>query len=72
MRTIDKDVPRTDRELPMFSGNDSTHLVELRDALLTYAFFNPDVGYAQGMNDIMARFLVVMKKESEAYWMFVR
>ena len=31
-----------------------------------------EVGYAQGMNDIMARFLYVMDSEVEAYWMFVK
>ena len=30
-----------------------------------------EVGYAQGMNDIMSRFLFVMDTEAEAYWMFV-
>ena len=29
-----------------------------------------DVGYAQGMNDIMSRFFVVMDSEADAYWMF--
>ena len=33
-------------------------------------FLISDVGYAQGMNDIMSRFLVVMGSESDAYWMF--
>ena len=33
--------------------------------------FHLDVGYAQGMNDIMSRFLIVMDTEAEAYWMFV-
>jgi len=71
IRVIDKDVPRTDRELQQFKGDDNPGLLKLRDALLTYSFFHPDVGYAQGMNDIMSRFLVVMDSEAEAYWMFV-
>lgn len=72
VRVIDKDVPRTDREIDMFQGNSDPGLLRLRDALLTYAFFHPEVGYAQGMNDIMARFLYVMDDEAEAYWMFLR
>lgn len=71
IRVIDKDVPRTDRELPQFSGDDNPGLIKLRDSLLTYAFFHPEVGYAQGMNDIMSRFLIVMDTEAEAFWMFV-
>lgn len=30
-----------------------------------------DVGYAQGMNDILSRFLVVLNSEAEAYFCFV-
>ena len=29
-----------------------------------------DIGYAQGMNDILARFLVVTDSEVDSYWMF--
>eukprot|EP00795_Rhopilema_esculentum_P003645 gene3645-14886_t len=70
LRIIDKDVPRTDRDLAYFRGNENPNLLKLRDALITYAFFHPDVGYAQGMNDIMSRFFVVMDSEADAYWMF--
>ena len=31
-----------------------------------------DMGYAQGMNDLLARFLVVTDSEVDAYWMFER
>lgn len=70
LRIIDKDVPRTDRELEHFKGVENQNLLMLRDALITYAVFHPDVGYAQGMNDIMSRFFVVMESEADAYWMF--
>ena len=29
-----------------------------------------DVGYVQGMNDILSRFLIVLGSEAEAYWCF--
>ena len=29
-----------------------------------------ELGYAQGMNDILARFLVVTDSEVDSYWMF--
>lgn len=70
IRIIDKDVPRTDRELQHFSGVKNPNLRILRDILLTYASFNPKLGYTQGMNDIAARFLVVMDNEVEAFWCF--
>jgi len=31
-----------------------------------------DIGYAQGMNDLLARFLVVTNSEVDSYWMFAR
>ena len=33
---------------------------------------HPDMGYAQGMNDLLARFLVVTDSEVDAFWMFER
>lgn len=33
---------------------------------------NVDVGYAQGMNDLLARFLVVTDSEVDSYWMFAK
>lgn len=31
-----------------------------------------DIGYAQGMNDILARFLVITGSEVDSYWLFKR
>lgn len=37
-----------------------------------YGFISlSDVGYVQGMNDILSRFLIVLGSEAEAYWCFV-
>lgn len=36
--------------------------------LLYYVFI--DIGYCQGMNDILSRFLVVTDSEVDSYWMF--
>ena len=51
----------------------SNSVQDLNFPILKYVSitFILDVGYAQGMNDIMSRFLVVMDTETEAYWMFV-
>ncbi|XP_033725983.1 TBC1 domain family member 15-like isoform X1 [Pecten maximus] len=70
IRVIDKDVPRTDRDQEYFSGARNPHLTVLRDILVTFVAFHPGIGYAQGMNDILARFLVVFDSEVEAYWCF--
>ncbi|XP_021361496.1 TBC1 domain family member 16-like isoform X1 [Mizuhopecten yessoensis] len=70
IRVIDKDVPRTDRDQEYFRGARNPHLTVLRDILVTFSAFHPVIGYAQGMNDILARFLVVFDSEVEAYWCF--
>ena len=46
-----------------FRGNDNIHLQNLRDILITFAAFHPEVSYAQGMNDLLSRFLVVLDNE---------
>ncbi|KAK3093405.1 hypothetical protein FSP39_015181, partial [Pinctada imbricata] len=70
IRVIDKDVPRTDRDLDYFKGAMNPTLTVLRNILITFSAFNSDIGYAQGMNDILAQFLVVFDSEVEAYWCF--
>ncbi|XP_062503198.1 TBC1 domain family member 15-like isoform X3 [Corticium candelabrum] len=66
IKLIDKDVPRTDRDQPLFRSRQN--LKVLRDVLITYATFHPEVSYVQGMNDIAGRFLYVFKSEVETYW----
>ncbi|XP_038055377.1 TBC1 domain family member 15-like [Patiria miniata] len=70
IRIIDKDVPRTDRDHPKFKGPNNPNLPRLRNILITFAVFHPQVTYAQGMNDVLSRFFVVMDSEVESYWCF--
>uniref|UniRef100_A0AAZ3NRF6 Rab-GAP TBC domain-containing protein n=1 Tax=Oncorhynchus tshawytscha TaxID=74940 RepID=A0AAZ3NRF6_ONCTS len=70
IRIIDKDVPRTDRDLPYYLGEGLGNLLVLRDILITYAAFHPEVSYAQGMNDLCSRFLEVLDSEVDTYWSF--
>ncbi|KAG8372698.1 hypothetical protein BUALT_Bualt12G0093800 [Buddleja alternifolia] len=44
---IDKDVVRTDRSLSFYDGDDNPNVYLLRDILLTYSFYNFDLGYCQ-------------------------
>ncbi|KDO80163.1 hypothetical protein CISIN_1g005652mg [Citrus sinensis] len=44
---IDKDVVRTDRSVTFFDGDDNPNVHLLRDILLTYSFYNFDLGYCQ-------------------------
>lgn len=68
---IDKDVVRTDRSIAFFDGDDNPNVHLLRDILLTYSFYNFDLGYCQGMSDLLSPILFVMEDESESFWCFV-
>ncbi|XP_039014783.1 TBC1 domain family member 17-like isoform X2 [Hibiscus syriacus] len=68
---IEKDVVRTDRSLSFYDGDDNANVRLLRDILLTYSFYNFDLGYCQGMNDLLSPILFVMEDESESFWCFV-
>ncbi|XP_050212379.1 uncharacterized protein LOC126663409 [Mercurialis annua] len=68
---VDKDVVRTDRSHLFYDGDDNPNVNILRDILLTYSFYNFDLGYCQGMSDLLSPILFVMEDESEAFWCFV-
>lgn len=38
---------RTDRSFSFYDGDDNTNVNLLRDILLTYSFYNFDLGYCQ-------------------------
>ncbi|CAJ0566015.1 unnamed protein product, partial [Mesorhabditis spiculigera] len=69
--TVVKDVVRTDRKNPFFAGDENPNVDMMRDILLNYAAMYPDVGYIQGMSDLLAPLLSTLKDESEVYWCFV-
>jgi len=68
---IDKDVVRTDRNVDIFIANDSQYLEKLRNILLTYGMWNFDLGYCQGMGDLLSPLLHVIRDESQTFWCFV-
>ncbi|ESQ43258.1 hypothetical protein EUTSA_v10012867mg [Eutrema salsugineum] len=68
---IDKDVVRTDRAFEYYEGDDNLNVNSMRDILLTYSFYNFDLGYCQGMSDYLSPILFVMGDESETFWCFV-
>ncbi|GJP50623.1 hypothetical protein CLOM_g9766 [Closterium sp. NIES-68] len=67
---IDKDVVRTDRHLPFFAGEGNGNLQRLRRILVTYSFYNFDLGYCQGMGDLLAPLMMVVEEEEESFWAF--
>ncbi|XP_067010162.2 TBC1 domain family member 15 isoform X2 [Anabrus simplex] len=68
---IEKDVNRTDRTIPFFAGENNPNLQLLYDILMTYVMYNFDLGYVQGMSDLLSPILCLMTNEVDAFWCFV-
>lgn len=86
VRTVEKDVHRTDRHIPLFAGEDiphpdpdspfaesgtNVHLEQMKDMLLTYNEYNRDLGYVQGMSDLLAPIYAIEQDDAVAFWGFV-
>ncbi|XP_054719603.1 TBC1 domain family member 15-like [Uloborus diversus] len=67
---IEKDVSRTDRTHPFYEGENNANINMLQDILMTYCMYNFDLGYVQGMSDLLSPILVVMQNELDAFWCF--
>ncbi|XP_078273469.1 TBC1 domain family member 15 [Rhinoraja longicauda] len=68
---IEKDVNRTDRTNPFYEGQENPGLILLHDILMTYCMYDFDLGYVQGMSDLLSPILYVMDNEVDAFWCFV-
>uniref|UniRef100_Q6DEX7 TBC1 domain family member 15 n=1 Tax=Xenopus tropicalis TaxID=8364 RepID=Q6DEX7_XENTR len=68
---IEKDVNRTDRTNKFYEGPDNPGLNLLHDILMTYCMYDFDLGYVQGMSDLLSPVLYVMENEVDAFWCFV-
>ncbi|KAG8439693.1 hypothetical protein GDO86_005750 [Hymenochirus boettgeri] len=68
---IEKDVNRTDRTNKFYEGPDNPGLNLLHDILMTYCMYDFDLGYVQGMSDLLSPILYVMENEVDAFWCFV-
>uniref|UniRef100_S4RJ18 TBC1 domain family, member 16 n=1 Tax=Petromyzon marinus TaxID=7757 RepID=S4RJ18_PETMA len=72
--TVDRDVVRTDRSHPFYQGEDNPNVEIMsghRQILLNYAVYRPDVGYTQGMSDLLAPILAEVRDEADSFWCFV-
>uniref|UniRef100_A0A2P2I736 TBC1 domain family member 25 n=2 Tax=Hirondellea gigas TaxID=1518452 RepID=A0A2P2I736_9CRUS len=68
---VRKDVLRTDRQHPYFSGSDDNpNTTVLYNILTTYSLNHPSVGYCQGMSDLASPLLVTQRDEGHAYVCF--
>ncbi|EEC03560.1 rabGAP domain-containing protein, putative [Ixodes scapularis] len=68
---VEKDVSRTDRAHAFFQGENNSNVEMLYDILMTYCMYNFDLGYVQGMSDLLSPILIVMENEADAFWCFV-
>eukprot|EP00123_Amoebidium_parasiticum_P004037 comp15337_c0_seq1/m.12189 comp15337_c0_seq1/g.12189 ORF comp15337_c0_seq1/g.12189 comp15337_c0_seq1/m.12189 type:complete len:1061 (-) comp15337_c0_seq1:614-3796(-) len=68
---IEKDVVRTDRKTTFYKGDGNSNLATMVDILHTYLVYHPEMGYVQGMSDLLAPILAVIGDESDAFWCFV-
>ncbi|KAJ8031020.1 Growth hormone-regulated TBC protein 1-A [Holothuria leucospilota] len=68
---IDTDLHRTFPE-NIYFGNDSPNgkRSSLRNVLTAFAQHNPDIGYCQGMNYVVAMMLIVVKDEEKSFFLF--
>ncbi|GJP55364.1 hypothetical protein CLOM_g14331 [Closterium sp. NIES-68] len=67
---IGVDVTRADRSLLYFES--SMARARLMNVLAVYAWFDPDVGYCQGMSDLMSPMVVLFPDDADAFWAFER
>lgn len=83
---IEKDVHRTDRNVLLFAGENiphpdpdspfadvgtNAHMEQLKDLLLTYNEYNRELGYVQGMSDLLAPIYALVQDDALAFWAFV-
>ncbi|WBW72954.1 Rab GAP [Schizosaccharomyces osmophilus] len=65
---IDQDIKRTLVGNVFFGGN-GPGVPKLRRVLLAYSLHNPEVGYCQGMNVIVAFFLLIYASEEDVFYL---
>ncbi|KAI5949328.1 GYP7 [Candida jiufengensis] len=83
---IEKDVQRTDRSIELFKNVEgevdesddqfdvsnirNEHLFKMREILLTFNEYNTNLGYVQGMTDLLSPLYVIFQDETLTFWAF--
>lgn len=70
LHQIGLDVNRTDRSLVFYESENNQ--AKLWDILAVYAWFDNDIGYVQGMNDICSPIVILLEDEADCFWCFER
>ena len=60
-----------DPDSPFAEVGTNVHLEQMKDMLLTYNEYNKDLGYVQGMSDLLAPIYAIMQDDAIAFWAFV-
>jgi hypothetical protein len=47
------------------------HTARLVGLLEAYAVYDPEIGYCQGMSDLLSPIIAVMEEPDESFWCFV-
>eukprot|EP00850_Spirogloea_muscicola_P012049 SM000076S21870 [mRNA] locus=s76:522114:524355:- [translate_table: standard] len=70
LHQIGLDVMRTDRVLEFYEV--AEHRARLWDILAVYSWLDPEIGYCQGMSDLLSPLLIVFRnrEEADAFWCF--
>lgn len=80
--TLDKDVHRTDRTVdiyvdesmpnpdPVMHVGTNEHLETLKSILCTYNIYNVELGYVQGMSDLLSPIYAIVGEEPLSFWAF--
>ena len=50
--------------------DENQNLIMMKDILMTYNMFNFDLGYVQGMSDLLSPIMVIMENEVDSFWCF--
>ena len=66
-----EDIPHPDPDSPFADVGTNVHLEQMKDMLLTYNEYNKELGYVQGMSDLLAPIYAVMQDDAAAFWGFV-
>lgn len=67
---INKDIPRCDRDYEFFK--EPANLTKLRNVVCSYVWTHMSEGYSQGMCDLLAPLLVVLREEVLVYACYLR
>lgn len=65
-----EDIPHPDPKSPFAEVGTNVHLEQMKEMLLTYNEYNKDLGYVQGMSDLLAPIYAVIQDDAVAFWGF--